>query len=210
MTGHKKPGELILNNLQTFNEATCFFEKHVESKIYEGIDGCIESFSTENSWDGNFQFKGKEDNWLRPRNWENENGLEAWFAIGSTESTDDDNYWLSLFCKVASNSCEAGFFFGVETKYFGGTPTWKARLRNIQEDHKTRLLEIGFKQFDGNFFLPIELENEALAKSWREKDDPYTPDDPCFEPLRVTLEKLKQSVPIFEAIMGIDPTPRSY
>lgn len=70
----------------------------------------------------------------------------------------------------------------------------------MSEEQYDFLQEIGFKKFDDQFFLPIKLNNEALAKSWL-KEDPFTPNDECFAPLNDALEKLKQSVPIFEAIM---------
>lgn len=200
MSESKKSGEFILNNLQIFNEAVCFFEKSITPKIEDGIDNCIEEFSNENDWDGHFNFEEKAETWLHPKNWENEEGLEAWFEIDCTESDDDDNYWLALFCNKASNNCEAGFFFDVETKNFGGKRAWDAHLKSIPEEQKASLKEIGFKQFKGRFFLPLTLCNEELAKSWQ-AEDPFTPDDECFAPLRDALEKLKQSAPIFEAIM---------
>lgn len=200
MSESKKSGEFILNNLQIFSEAVFFFENSIRPKINNGIDNFIKNFSNENNWDGNFQLEENDNIWLRPKTWEKEDGLEAWFAIESTKSDDDDNYWISLFCKKAINNCEAGFFFDVDHKHFGGKHAWKAHIRSIPEELDTRLKEIGFKQLDIRFFLPIELDNEALAKSWL-KENPFTPDDECFAPLRDTLEKLKQSVPIFEAIM---------
>lgn len=74
-------------------------------------------------------------------------------------------------------------------------------INSFSEDQYDFLQKIGFKKFDDQFFLPIKLSNEALAKSWL-KEDPFTSDDECFAPLHETLEKLKQSVPIFEAIMN--------
>ncbi|MDL5037636.1 hypothetical protein [Comamonas resistens] len=201
MSEIKKSGEFILNNFQIFSEAVYFFEKSINPKILKGIDECVEVFSNENYWNGNFQLEENFDNWLRPQNWENEDGLEAYFEIKSTEPDDDnDNYWVSLFCNKSSNNCEAGFFFGVETKHFGGKRAWDAHIKSLPEEQKISLKEIGFKQFEGHFFLPITLSNEELAKSWQ-AEDPFTSDDECFEPLRDALEKLKQSVPIFEAIM---------
>jgi hypothetical protein len=201
MSESKKSGEFILNNLQILNEAVCFFEKHISPKVLHGIDNCIKKFANENDWSGNFQLEEKYDNWLQPKNWKNKDGLEARFEIKSAESDDDDNYWLALFCKNAHNNCEAGFFFGVETRHFGGKRAWDAHVRIIPEEQKNRLYEIGFKQFEGHFFLPITLSSAELAKSWL-AEDPFTTDDECFEPLRTELEKLKQSIPIFEEIMA--------
>lgn len=120
MSERKKSGEFILNNIEIFNEAVFFFENHISPKVLNGIDNCIEEFSNKNHWNGNFQLKEEYDNWLRPKNWETEDGLEACFEIDSAESDNDDNYWLALFCNKASNNGEAGFFFGVDTKHFGG------------------------------------------------------------------------------------------
>lgn len=201
MSESKTSGEFILNNLQIFDEAVCFFENSINPQIENGIDNCIEEFSQENDWKGNFQLEENNDNWLRPQNWETEDGLEAWFSIESTESSDDhESYWITLFCNKSSNNCEAGFFFDVETKHFGGKRAWDAHIKSLPEEQKISLQKIGFKQFKGRFFLPITLSNEELAKSWQ-AEDPFTSDDECFEPLRDALEKLKQSVPIFEAIM---------
>lgn len=201
MSESKKSGEFILNNLQIFNEAVCFFENSINPKIEDGIDHCIEEFATKNDWNGNFQLEAESENWLRPKNWESEEGFAAKFEIDCTESDDDDdNYWVSLFCKKSSNNCEAGFFFSVETRNFGGKRSWDAHLRAIAQEQKDRLKEIGFKEFKGRFFLPITLSSDELAKSWMAAD-PFTPDDECFEPLRQTLEKLKQSIPLFESIM---------
>ena len=202
MSESKKSGEFILNNFPIFNEAVCFFENSINPKIENGIDRCVEAFSIENDWEGEFQLEENNENWLRPKNWDTEDGLEAYFSIESTESDDDDgNYWTALFCNNASSNCEAGFFFGVETRHFGGKRAWDAHIRSIPEEQKSQLKEIGFKQFEGRFFLPIALSNQELAKSWRLAEDPFTADDECYEPLRATLEKLKKSVPLFDAIM---------
>lgn len=200
MSESKKSGEFILKNLQIYTEAFCFFENSVNPKIESGIDNCIEEFSKKNNWNGKFQII-ENDNWLHPPHWANEDGLAAKFEVSCTQTDDDDdNPWVSLFCKKSSNNCEAGFFFSVETRQFGGKRAWDSHFRNIPEDQKNILKEIGFKEFNGRFFLPITLSSEELAKSWMAAD-PFTPDDECFEPLRQTLEKLKQSIPIFEAIM---------
>ncbi|MBL8356199.1 MULTISPECIES: hypothetical protein [Delftia] len=202
MSESKLSGEFILKNFQIFNDAIHFFENSIHPKILNGIDNCIEEFSQENDWEGDFQLEENSENWLRPKNWETDDGLEAWFEISSTEPDDDDgNYWESLFCKKSRNKHEAGFFFYVETRHFGGKRAWNASFKAIPEETKSSLKEIGFKQFEDYFFLPIELNSDELAKSWRLAADPFTPDDECFTPLRATLEKLKQAVPIFDSIM---------
>lgn len=202
MSESKNSGEFILNNLQIFNEAFCFFEKSIRPIIEKGIDRCVEKFSKQNDWNGKFQFEINKDNWLQPKHWNTEEGIDASFHIDSTESKGgDDNFWLALFCNKTNDNCQAGFFFNVEPRHFGGKHAWNAHIRSIPEEQKARLKEIGFKQFENSFYLPIALSNEELAKNWRRATEPFAHDDECFEPLRATLEKLKQSVPVFDAIM---------
>lgn len=202
MSESKKSGEFILNNLQIFNETYNFFMTSINNKIEHGIDKCVEEFSKENDWESEFKFSEEWDkNWLRPKIWDENYGNKTKFTLDNTESEEEDNLWLSLFCRKSNSNAEVGFFFDVETKFFGKKNFWNAHIREIPEEQKKFLKKIGFKQFNGRFFLPIELSNETLAKSWMEKDDPFAFDDECFEPLYDALEKLKQSVPIFEAIM---------
>lgn len=198
MSESKKSGEFILKNLKTFNEVHNFFMISINEKIENSIDECIEEFSKNIEWERKFKFNRDVKTWLYPKNWKAVYVGDAKFYIDNTESDDKDNLWLSLFCQNSVDNSEVGFCF--DKKFFGGKRTKKERRNNTFEDQFELLQEIGFKQLEDCFFLPIKLSNEALAKSWL-KEDPFTPDDECFAPLREALEKLKQSVPIFEAIM---------
>lgn len=141
------------------------------------------------------------------KKWKTDYDSDPKFYISHTESNEENNLWLSLFCQNSINNSEAGFCF--DKKFFGDRRTKKNRSDNTAEDQYDLLQKIGFKQLDDRFFLPIKLSNKALAKSWLEKEDPFTPSDECFSPLRDALEKLKQSVPIFEAIMDSALTPQN-
>ena len=52
----------------------------------------------------------------------------------------------------------------------------------------------------GRFFLPIRIDINQLAKSWLEYGE-FGSDDDSFAPLNAAMATIKQSVPIFEAII---------
>lgn len=110
------------------------------------------------------------------------------------------DYWLTLFFQKSLKNDVTGFFFNVDLKYFGGKRQWDTILKSIPKKYSEQLFELGFKQYKGNFYLPIYLNPKECARSWL-ADDPYTANDDCFAPLRETLERLKASVPIFDAIL---------
>lgn len=199
MSDIKASGKFILENFDTFNETVYFFTNTINPKIEHGIDKCTEVFAKKNEWDIDFQLSKNDSNWLRPKHW-NTDFIEAWFSFGFTDDENNNDYWITLLFNKSKKNAVAGLFFDVDKKSFGGKRIWDNHLKNISNEHAKELENIGFKEFDGNFFIPITLSNSEVAKSWL-TDNPYTHDDDCFAPLREALEAAKKSVEIFDAIM---------
>ena len=199
MTDLKASGEYILKNFDTFNEAVDFFEKSNNPQIEKGIDQCTEEFAKNNGWEGEFQLFDDDSIWLRPAHWKSDT-IDARFELDCTNSEENNDYWATLFFNKSLSNDVAGLFFCVETKLFGGKRAWDTCMKNIPPAQHEKLIHLGFRQSQGHFFLPIQLSHLECAKSWL-AEDPYTPDDECFAPLRQVLEQTKAAVAIFDAVM---------
>lgn len=197
---NKASGEFILQNFDIFNEAVYFFDQTLNPAIENGIDECIRSFASKNHWNHECELQKNNRIWLHPPYWKTD-ATEAWFELSCTENNGPSKeYWLTLLFQKSIKNDVAGFFFSLDTKFFGGKRKWDSILKNTSKDYIKQLLDMGFKPYQGNYYLPICLNPMECAQSWQ-ADDPYTADDDCFSPLRETLEQLKASVPIFDAIL---------
>lgn len=199
MSEDNKAGQLILSQLKMFNEAAVLFEQLVQPAILKGIDSTIEAFGEESDWDGKYELESDDDCWLAPKTWITNPGEKARFTIDWIDG--DDDYWIALFCDVATQGGRAGFFFRVEPSAFGGKNAWNAYAKKIPQELISKLTALGFQNRNkGSFFLPVTLDNQLLANSFLEYGE-FTEDDDSFAPLLAALETLKQAVPIFDQIM---------
>ena len=201
--GHEA-GTLILNQLKTFTESVAYFEQVLSPALLKGIDSCVEAFCDErDDWNGEFNLADENNCWLTPINWvinqdENDSESKAWFYIDGVN--DNDEYWETLFCGVGSTGGEAGFMFDCNKKAFGGKKAWLNHLKKVDKILED-ILALGFKNMnDGNFFLPIKLDSQLLAKTWDDLGK-FKNDDECFQPINEALETLEKSVPFFDVLM---------
>jgi hypothetical protein len=199
MSDLKASGEFLLKHFDTFNEAVHFFEKTLNPHIEKGIDHCTAAFAKAHAWEGEFQLHDDNCIWLRPAHWKTDT-IDARFKLDCTNSEENDDYWVTLFFNQSLSNDVAGLFFCVDTKLFGGKRAWDACIKNISPSQHEQLIRLGFRQSQGHFFLPIRLSHLECAKSWL-AEDPYTPDDECFAPLRQALEQTKSAIATFDAIM---------
>lgn len=205
MSEENKAGHLILSQLRMFNEAVILFENVVSPAIEKGLDNIVESFADDNNWDGKFEFASEDaDLWVAPNHWiinpgEKKLKPKAWFGIDYIDGDNDS--WVALLCGVASHDGQAGFMFSVDHSLFGGKVAWNTCAKKLSKELISRLTSLGFQnRNNGEFFLPVTLNNQLLAQSWLEFGE-FTKDDDSLIPLREALEKLKQAVPIFDHIM---------
>lgn len=82
---------------------------------------------------------------------------------------------------------------------------WNNIFNNIDENLVDELKNLGFKIVDDEsgkktFFLPIHLDAMKLAETWGD-DGEFSENDPCFDPLKAALQKLKMALPTFDAIL---------
>lgn len=203
MSEERKAGELILSRFEMFNEAVVLFETVIQPAIHDGIDKCIESFASKNDWLG--EYKLSDGNcWLSPRSWtinseEEKPSHKAWFYVDCLDGNND--FWTATFCGIGTENSEAGFFFSIDPKVFGGKNAWNAYTKLIDQELISQLTAIGFHNKDkGRFFLPVRLDINQLAKSWLEYGE-FSKDDDSLTPLNTALATLNQSVAIFDLIM---------
>jgi hypothetical protein len=210
MTNEYQAGKIILSQIGMFNEAANLFGDVVQPAILQSIDKCIEDFASSEQWIGRFEF-GEEDEffWLAPNAWNvsdesDDPDADVWFQLESIND-DEDDYWTALLCNQGSAGGEAGFMFYADNKKFGRQRAWNNIFNNIDENLVDDLKNLGFKIVDSEsgkktFFLPIHLDAMKLAETWG-NDGEFSDDDPCFDPLKVALQKLKMALPTFDAIL---------
>ena len=210
-------GKMILSDIGMFNEAKILFEEVVEPAVLGAVDECVEAFAKAEQWVGVFKFAGDEkDCWLAPVQWNigaesDELDPKAWLAVDWFNN--DCDYWTALFCNQGRSGGKAGFMFGADNDTFGKKIAWNKAFKQIDPIAIAELKKIGFKiveNADGKqtFFLPFHLDAAALAKTWG-NDGEFSDGDPCFDPVKAALEKLKQALPIFDTIMNAWPIKSS-
>ena len=210
MTQNHTAGTLLFKQLKTFNESVVYFEQTLQPALLKAIQDCVEDFCSSGSgWHGHFDFPEESDCRLAPLHWLIEQGEEevsfqkqthkAIFKIHCIE--DNDDYWPALFCGVGTAGGEAGFMFDCDGKAFGGKNAWKRCVRQATSQ-LDQLAKLGFKDLgDGNFFLPVRLNTDALASTWEESGK-FDKDDDCFQPVRDALECIAKAAPVFDALMN--------
>lgn len=204
-----KSGELMLSELQMFNEAAVMYNTIIEPKFKEGIDKCVENFSKTNKWLGEFKFEIDDDCWLAPKSWcanseetTKNSDFKATFYIDCFNDEDDVyDYWSALFCCVAVKNGKAGFSFEVNHQHFNGKSSWNTYTKSIPAELTNALAKLGFEnKGKGVFFLPVCLDNKKFAQGWFDYGK-FDKGDDAFLPLYEAMDTLKKSVPIFDKIM---------
>lgn len=206
MANEREAGTLILNQLKTFNDSVIYFEKVLIPAVFGGIDSCVKTFCDQNDgWNGDFNLADEDEMscWLQPVDWvitKSDNDPEDKASFYIDFINDDINYYFTTLCGLSNAGGEAGFIFDCNKKAFGGKKAWTNHIKKagkILDD----ILALGFKNMsDGNFFLPIQLDSQILAKTWYDFGK-FTNEDECFQPIQDALEILEKSVPLFDALM---------
>lgn len=210
MTQNHTAGTLLFKQLKTFNESVVYFEQTLQPALLKAIQDCVEDFCSSGSdWHGHFDFPKEDDCCLAPLHWLIEQGEEEVSFQKQTHkaiiyidcSEDNDDHWSALFCGVGTAGGEAGFMFDCDGKAFGGKNAWKKCVRQATSQ-LDQLAKLGFKnQGNGNFFLPVRLNTDALASTWEESGK-FDKDDDCFQPVRDALECIAKAAPVFDALMN--------
>lgn len=210
MTQNHTAGTLLFKQLKTFNESVVYFEQTLQPALLKAIQDCVEDFCSSGSgWHGHFDFPEESDCRLAPLHWLIEQGEEEVSFQKQTHKAiiyidcieDNDDYWSALFCGVGTAGGEAGFMFDCDGKAFGGKNAWKRCVRQATSQ-LDQLAKLGFKDLgDGNFFLPVRLNTDALASTWEESGK-FDKDDDCFQPVRDALECIAKAAPVFDALMN--------
>ena len=213
MTNEFQAGKMILSQIGMFNEAVNLLVEGVEPALLGAVDECVEAFAKAEQWDGIFDLAGDDSEcWLAPAQWnvgEDSDDFDpkAWFAIEAIND-DNDDYWSALLCNQGSESGEAGFMFGVDEGTYGKMKAWNRSFSEIDEAAIAKLIILDFKIVEHKrkktFFLPIHLDAAMLAETWGNDGD-FSDVDPCFDPVKVALEKVKTAWPIFDAILNACP-----
>ncbi len=213
MTSEFQAGKMILSQIGMFNEAAILFEHEIQPAVLGAIDECVEVFAKAEQWPGNFELAGDEcDCRLAPEQWnqrEDDTDFDprAWFAVDCVD--DKDDHWTALLCKQGSAGGEAGFMFAVDSGVYGTKASCSKYLSSLNDETLEQLRKIDFKLVDygkgkKTFFLPIVLNADSLAETWGNSGE-FSEANPCFEPVKVALEKLKMAWPIFDGILKAWP-----
>lgn len=212
MANENQAGKMILAHIGMFNEATIFFSDVVEPAVQSAIDECVEVFANAEEWCGKFEFATNADCRLAPAQWnksekKSDFDSKAWFAVGCIEDMDD--YWSALLCNQGSAGGEAGFVFEVDNGVYGTKSKCSQYLSKLSDDKFEQLRKFGFelveyKKGKKTFFMKITLNADSLAETWGNNGE-FSETDPCFEPVKDALEKLKKALPIFDDILKVWP-----
>ena len=194
-------GALIIRNLKLFDDSVKLFMLEVDPTIFSALEQQIKKWvELKTNWYGTFNWNELETIMFAPKEWVvrpfDTKGVDqtsyslkgvppafAYFSLGARQEDDTsdvsekyDQYWLTRLCRVGRNSI--GFLWQMNTDALPVTSQRKTKLKEIARHHADALSKHGFvfEEKNGNFFLPIEIDSENLAKAYESEaiDDALT------------------------------------
>lgn len=171
---------LIVRSLPELNDAVIRLVA-LNEEIGREIDTEIQAWIGRNGWTGTAEWFGDEGNiWLAPKDWmvpsDPDNRGYLYFDFNYT-SADSENQW-DLASFTSSGQQRLGFWITSDTvKERVFKKLWKAHLA----------ITPGLPLHGSEFFLPIELDREALAVAVLNGSVAD-----ALAPLRETLERLPE------------------
>lgn len=194
----RKAGSVILANLAMFDESVVLFENEISPAFLKAFDKVIERFAKDENWFVAAIFADDSNCWFALPSWnmgiEDTDDYSAWLAV-TNYSDGDDSYYLANLCGIGD---ALGFTFSVDAKHFGGVRKWNNFYLKAALDFQSALADLGFSELkNGEFFISITLSLEKVVQAW--DDEAY---DEAMQPVIDVLEKVKQAMPIFDALIS--------
>ena len=171
---------LLIRSLPELNDAVHRLIA-LDEQIGREIETEIQAWIRRNGWMGIAERKGEsEDTWLAPKDWmvpnDPDENAYLYFGVGYTSADPEDNWDLATF--TSSGHQRLGFWLRsntVKDRVFKNL--WKTQLG------KTSALPLHGPEF----FLPMELDREALAVAVLNGSVAD-----ALDPLRETLDRLPE------------------
>lgn len=194
-----QPHKLLIENIKIFEDAAPIIDE-IEEKIYEEINSVIEKWvgsQEENSWEGTYL--GLDDyTYFYPRRWksEEEDGdLLSYFYLYVDKR--ENRYYITSLCGLDKNKSYIVWLFNLSlAKNKKNKTQWKEFLNKEFNRYQADFIKHGVELSEdkAELFMPFKFDQKLLEKGY--------PDDlsEALEPLEVALQKLKELLPIFEAI----------
>ncbi|AUG53488.1 hypothetical protein [Thalassospira marina] len=194
----KRPGQLILQNLQLFDQAAVYFEREIVPSLNAELSNLFKNWLEEKLWLGAVSAGAElHEFWCAPVHWRDENqNWKAWFELDVRDPNETSSYRLaSLF---GLGDTQYGFRFCPEPSYFSDKRSWNKVVGALDANTGLELGKRGWvHEGKGWYFRSFQLSEEKIADAWNDDDWGYT-----FEALNKSLEQLAEDVGLFDQFLN--------
>jgi len=191
--------QLVIQNLSVVEAALPVVEE-VQVAVFSAINQKIKEWvNNQGNWEGVFDYPNDETS-FKPNIWDKDD-KGSYLAYYSIDNTDEGTYAYYLSPLLGAVPEQFGLHFHVDTPWITrlagrGTKPGAAWQKYLAEQFpETSLGNSGFIVNEGNIFLPIRIDSEALAENYPEsiKD--------ALSPIDVALKKLETAHPEIDALL---------
>lgn len=197
--------KLIIENIQSLEQARKLLEEEISGKLFEAVDEVVKNYM-DAEWDGYYNFS---EDYLAfaPSHWKVKNSNKfhqnyfARYGLScENEETDGDynHWWLSSFLKNDVDRVIFDFYPWQPNFAKCTTKDWKT-FANEQNQLKPQIEQAGFKYntAKGIWYLVVDgIEPEILIENY--ENDTLAD---ALTPITEALDKLKQAHPYFDQIV---------
>ncbi|MBC06429.1 hypothetical protein [Thalassospira sp.] len=195
---NKRPGLLILQNLQLFDQTAVYFEREIVPSLNAELSNLFKNWLEEKSWLGEVS-EGDElhEFWCAPKHWQVENeDWKGWFDLDVRDADQTNSYRVaSLF---GLGDTQYGFRFCPNPSYFSDKRSWNKAVASLEPEVGLELGKRGWEhEGKGVYFRPFQLSTDKIVDAWNDDDWVYT-----FDALQQTLDQIYQDLELFDHFLN--------
>ena len=191
-----RAGTVILRDLELFNQATVFFEEHVDPAIRSTVSDLVKGWMQTATWQGH----ADASEWLSeiqlwPAAWrEGEDQPFARFNFDYQDGDATESFQVADLFGVGQT--KFGFRFLPEHSWYGGKSAWNVFAKTLAPQIEPLAKAGWLHEGKGVLFRPVALSTDYLVSAWENKDWSH-----ALAPLTAALEALERDQSLFDAII---------
>lgn len=201
-------GELVIRNIRMLEQAHAMASS-MDDAICIQMENLFKDVLDESLWFTHLPSaeKGRcsdDASWISLNQWRADSGkpedFHAWFTILDEDQEDEEEFYITQLCKQGMS--RIGVSWGADYKALLRKDVkqlwtkWK-RFSEVQNKAHPRLEELGFNYKDGAWFMPMQVDIEELAASF--KDDSVSA--VLLPEIERVVRAVEISIPEFDAII---------
>ena len=187
---------LIVDHIDELESALAHANTFITPILGKRTAEIIEEKKSEFGWAGQIADELNDDQWLAPEEWRNasdpDDNFDLYIELGDTYPGVESDTWLGTFCGWQN----ARLQFSLATNALKPRQ-WKLLLQS-ESILVEQLAATGFQcnLKDGDLFLPILIDQKALAEAFEENDF-----ETAFKPFAEQLDLFQKARPILDNLV---------